>query len=316
MHAVTYDWRMTREWTHISASGNRAKPTNTAREIEVPPAPRPEDWGVSESEAAELLRRQMCPVCREGPWASPLNHVARKHAIGRLVMRDICGLSTRESLTAEDARAAWSANGVQRADVLASNSASQKGAKGRKMRRTKALIASLASPGWSEWEAADPSRMADMRAGFRARVTTPESRAKWEAAMLRVRADREPASPEQRAAFAKRMADPEVAERRRRARTKAEVCSVEGCTRSHAAKGLCKLHWNRKQRTGNVGEADPLSLSEAARKGRPNARRLTPEQVDEARRLYALGKSQREIGERLGVAQTIISRAVRGAYRQ
>lgn len=45
-----------------------------------------------------MLARQMCPVCGEGPWKSPLNHAARKHGIGRREMREACGLTIDESV--------------------------------------------------------------------------------------------------------------------------------------------------------------------------------------------------------------------------
>lgn len=46
-----------------------------------------------------MLARQMCPVCREGPWKSPLNHVSRKHGIDRFSMRDACGLILKDKVT-------------------------------------------------------------------------------------------------------------------------------------------------------------------------------------------------------------------------
>lgn len=63
------------------------------------PAPRdPEadlaEWGVTIDEARRMLERQVCPICGEGPWQSPLNHVARKHGIDRFTMRNICGITT------------------------------------------------------------------------------------------------------------------------------------------------------------------------------------------------------------------------------
>ncbi|MBS45274.1 MAG: hypothetical protein CMH83_19320 [Nocardioides sp.] len=59
-----------------------------------PPRPKPEEWGVTADEARAMLSRQMCPVCGQGPWQSPLNHVSRKHGIDRFTMRDACGLTT------------------------------------------------------------------------------------------------------------------------------------------------------------------------------------------------------------------------------
>ncbi len=39
---------------------------------------------------------------------------------------------------------------------------------------------------------------------------------------------------------------------------KKTTCSVEGCGRPHHGKGLCKLHWTRKNRTGNIQEDSPV----------------------------------------------------------
>lgn len=36
------------------------------------------------------------------------------------------------------------------------------------------------------------------------------------------------------------------------------TCSVPGCERRHAAKGLCKLHYYRLRRTGEVGGAERI----------------------------------------------------------
>jgi len=50
------------------------------------------------TEAQWLLRRQVCPICGEGPWQSPLNHVSKRHGIDRFTMRDLCGLSTNDKV--------------------------------------------------------------------------------------------------------------------------------------------------------------------------------------------------------------------------
>lgn len=57
-----------------------------------------EEWGVTADEARDLLRRQMCPACGRGPWMSPLTHAAKKHGIDRHTMRDVCGVTTVESV--------------------------------------------------------------------------------------------------------------------------------------------------------------------------------------------------------------------------
>lgn len=63
-----------------------------------PDWPKLEEWAVGVDEAADTLRRLMCPVCGEGPWKLPLTHVAKRHGIDRFSMRDACGLTTTESL--------------------------------------------------------------------------------------------------------------------------------------------------------------------------------------------------------------------------
>lgn len=70
----------------------------SASGIDAPSTPSPDDWGVTADEARDMLSRQMCPVCGEGPWKSPLNHVARAHGISGFVMRDVCGLTTEASV--------------------------------------------------------------------------------------------------------------------------------------------------------------------------------------------------------------------------
>lgn len=71
--------------------------------------PDPEKWGVSPTEARELLLRQMCPICGRGPWKSPLNHAALKHGLDKFTMRDICELKVKESVADPAMRAAYSA---------------------------------------------------------------------------------------------------------------------------------------------------------------------------------------------------------------
>lgn len=71
--------------------------------------PDPAQWGVSPTEARELLLRQICPVCGRGPWKSPLNHVANKHGLDKFTMRDICELKVKESVADPEFSAAYSA---------------------------------------------------------------------------------------------------------------------------------------------------------------------------------------------------------------
>jgi hypothetical protein len=60
--------------------------------------PSASDWGVSVDEARAMLREQLCPICKRGPWKSPLNHAARKHGVDAFAMRNACGLTTIESV--------------------------------------------------------------------------------------------------------------------------------------------------------------------------------------------------------------------------
>lgn len=43
-----------------------------------------------------------------------------------------------------------------------------------------------------------------------------------------------------------------------------ETCSVDGCDRTHYAKKLCRLHWGRLRRTGQVGPAHLIERSDYA----------------------------------------------------
>jgi hypothetical protein len=75
------------------------------------------DWGLTTDQARGKLRARICPVCGEGPWDSPLNHASRKHGIDKFTMRDACGLTTTESITAPEASAKWSNNGKRQAEA-------------------------------------------------------------------------------------------------------------------------------------------------------------------------------------------------------
>lgn len=74
--------------------------------------PDPEQWGVSPTEARELLLQQMCPVCGRGPWKSPLNHAALKHGLDKFTMRDICELKVKESVADPEFSAFHSARAI------------------------------------------------------------------------------------------------------------------------------------------------------------------------------------------------------------
>ena len=306
------------QWPSRERRPEREPGIDTAeRAAPLPVEPDPESWGVTADEAREMLARQMCPVCGEGPWKSPLNHVSKRHAINRLVMRDVCGLSMTCKVTDEDTRKRWSENGARQRGTLAANAEAVRGTTGRKSRLTAAAKAAREDSAIERWARENPERVAEVRAGFKERVSTPEARAKWAESMAAVREQRV-YTQEEREEFAQRMSSPEVVARReseRAARTTLN-CSVDGCDRAHVARGYCKLHWRRWKKTGDVGGVEPLDPAEASRKGRPTARVATPDQFQEVRRLCAGGMSQHKVAERMGISQSIVSRIVRGAYKQ
>lgn len=91
-----------------------------------PAPPEPEQWGVTPSEARQLLLQQMCPVCGRGPWKSPLNHAALKHGIGKFTMRNICDLKIRESV-ADPAFSAFYSDRAKARDMTPLHEAHKKG---------------------------------------------------------------------------------------------------------------------------------------------------------------------------------------------
>lgn len=76
-----------------------------------PSTPSVKDWGVTQAEARALLRRQVCPVCGEGPWKSPLNHAAKRHGILKTDIREACGLNSVESVVDPGLREVFSERG-------------------------------------------------------------------------------------------------------------------------------------------------------------------------------------------------------------
>lgn len=271
--------------------------------IAVPRCSKPEaaveSWGITVEDAQALLDRQMCPVCGSGPWQSPLNHVSRKHGIDRLTMRDICGLSMKTKVTDPTVRAAWEQNGKSKVDILRENNRDR--AHHRKPRKT-LRARETSGKGLRDWEAANPEAVAQMRAGFRERMTSPEVLEKHRESMKRARAKRV-YTPEQRAAFRETMGAPEVQakiaewqESRRQ-----EGCTVEGCAGSHVARGYCKKHWRRWQLYG-----DPCGRGKI---GQPRA--LSDEQEHQALAMLAEGESQHAVARYFGCSQTAISRLVK-----
>lgn len=261
--------------------------------------PSVESWGVTVDEAREMLRLQMCPICCTGPWKSPLNHVARAHGVDRLTMRDICGLSMRDKVTDPEASAAWSENGKKMADVLAANTNARKGSSFT-VRRTLRFQES-AGKSLRDYVAANPEAMAAIRAGFRERMTSPEAKAKWEASMQRVRAERV-YTPEERAAATARLQSPEAKAKRaayNEARRQDE-CTVDGCTAAHVARGYCRKHWRKWQLYG-----DPLGNGKI---GKPRA--LSEVQEKQALKMLATGQSQHSVAKHFGCSQRAIGRMV------
>lgn len=203
-------------------------------------------WWVHPVEfAADLLHEGTCPVCGRGGWKSPLNHVSRKHHIDRHDMRDVCGLTTIEQVTDPESHEKWSQNAINRDAVVNARN----GPKNRTRRRTKAFQRLLDDGGnLGRWVKEHPDEMAEIVAGFRDRVTSPEAMAKWEESMRKVWASQgEKWTDEDRAEFAARMATPDVEAKRKAYRdaTRIDFCTVDGCGKPHIARGFCKSHYRK-----------------------------------------------------------------------
>lgn len=130
-----------------------------------PDAPSLEQWGVTREQARAMLHAQMCPVCGEGPWKSPLNHAARKHGIDQRTMRDVCGLIIGESVTDAALHAVFSARDT---NINATNAAEV-----GKLRR-----------GPREWTAAGRENTARNLIDWEARLPTEALAARSEAGKL------------------------------------------------------------------------------------------------------------------------------------
>lgn len=172
------------------------------------------DWGRTVEEAADLLRRQVCPVCGEGPWKSPLNHISRKHGIARAEAREACGLTTVESVIAPDLHSHLSE--VQ---------------KELSVDRDMAELSTLRRPGSERrWTTAGRQALAEnlkafnetpaasvVRARAAAKSKTPEARAK-QGESLRAWHERNPMTEEEKAQFVALMQSPEAQAKRDAAR--------------------------------------------------------------------------------------------------
>jgi hypothetical protein len=51
---------------------------------------------------ADAIKAGFCPFCPVGPWVSPLNHIAKKHGVDALTMRDMAGLRVKDSVAAQE----------------------------------------------------------------------------------------------------------------------------------------------------------------------------------------------------------------------
>lgn len=260
--------------------------------------PSVESWGVTVDEARTILNNQTCPICRIGPWKSPLNHVSRAHGIDRLTMRDICGLSMYHKVTDPEVSAAWSANGKKRADNLAASRTKERRAPRRTLRAKES-----AGHGLRVHEARNPEAVAAMRAKFRERMTTPEAKAKWEESMQRVRSERV-YTPEERAAFTEKMKSDDVVAKRAEynASRRQEGCTVAECHSPHVARGFCAKHWRRWKLYG-----DPLGRG---RIGKPPTA-LNQDQERQACAMIAAGKSRRAVADQFGCSPAAIGRMLK-----
>jgi hypothetical protein len=85
-------------------SWSEAIPPEDSAPAPADPAERPDlvSWGRTQEEARDMLARQMCPACGEGPWKSPLNHASKRHGIDGRTMREVCGLTTVASVASPE----------------------------------------------------------------------------------------------------------------------------------------------------------------------------------------------------------------------
>jgi hypothetical protein len=123
-------------------------------------------WGRSREEARDLLRRQMCPVCGEGPWKSPLNHAAKKHGILKRDLREACGLNSVESVTDPELRERFAELGRSHGQDM--TALARPGQARKPYRMTEAGREAIAE-NLVQWERANPeaAKRARARAGVR-----------------------------------------------------------------------------------------------------------------------------------------------------
>jgi len=70
---------------------------------------------------------------------------------------------------------------------------------------------------------------------------------------------------------------------------------VAGCTRKHAARGFCYLHWDQD------------------RNGAPRWRQRTPDEIEAMRQLHADGVNMTEISRRFNCSRITVVRIIRSA---
>lgn len=166
-----------------------AAPEDTAP----PPADRTrvpslEAWGVTRGEALGMVRSRMCPACGQGPWKSVLNHASRKHGIDRFTMRDICGLTTVESVVDDETREKFVRNGKNQAEEGRDFSALASRRSGRQ--RWTAAGAQKQIDTLKAWEESDPAAAHAARVAAARAAKTPEALAKRSETFRRKRSER------------------------------------------------------------------------------------------------------------------------------
>lgn len=137
------------------------------------------DWGVTRAEACDLVRRQMCPACGEGPWKSPLLHASRKHGIDPFDMRDACGLTVDEPVTDPETHEKFATREVDPAHLREMTKQRVEAAKNTQQRLTAAGRESLSEVGSRSIER---NRATTAEAAARSGATRARNfREKWDA---------------------------------------------------------------------------------------------------------------------------------------
>lgn len=143
---------------------------NTAPGAE-PPTLNPTDWGVTAEEARDLLRRQFCPVCGEGPWKSPLNHAAKRHGILKRDLREAIGLTSVESVVDPELRDRFAERGRNSGQDM--RKLARPGRARKPYNMTKAGRAAVAQ-NLIEWEQENPELAKEQKLAASARGHEPD----------------------------------------------------------------------------------------------------------------------------------------------